>query len=138
MRGACDEHVPMLSSLLLQRGRNRSLGVPKVGPSNGFSSLKLFNLDAKQANGEAEPVHRGDGRQRTGRGKLHLPGYPGSVPSLTRVPATGKEKGLKRCHGFWWWIKNADHSCLRLRRVRASCSRVVRPRSCVAFHWFCF
>src|SRR5215831_18813349 len=42
--------------------------------------------------GKQRKSHRGDGRQRTGRGNLHLAGQPASVPSLARVPATGKRE----------------------------------------------
>src|SRR5579883_747107 len=50
MRGACAEHVPMLTSPLKSRApgavRQES---PKFGPFGGFSSRKLSNPDVKQA-----------------------------------------------------------------------------------------
>jgi 5-methylcytosine-specific restriction endonuclease McrA len=57
--------------LLLMRWRpgSCSLGAPKVGPWDGFSSPKRFNPAVKQVHGEAEPVHPGRARLllKTGR-----------------------------------------------------------------------
>src|SRR5260221_1888496 len=47
------------------RPRSRSLGAPKVGPWYGLTSPRRRNPGVKEVHGEAEPVQREDGRQRT-------------------------------------------------------------------------
>src|SRR5260370_38693901 len=51
--------------LLRERPGSCSLGAPQVGPWDGLSSPRRFNPAVKQVHGEAEPVQREDGRQRT-------------------------------------------------------------------------
>src|SRR5260370_36705470 len=41
------------------------MGAAQVGPLDGLSSARRFNPAVKQVHGEAEPVQREDGRQRT-------------------------------------------------------------------------
>src|SRR5260370_7939817 len=48
------------------------MGAAQVGPLDGLSSARRFNPAVKQVHGEAEPVQREDGRQRT-RARKTLP-----------------------------------------------------------------
>jgi len=91
-RGACEEHVLMLTSPLCPSTGAVSWKQPEFGLSNDLSSSRPSNPDVKQAHGEAEPVHRGDGRQLTGRGKLYLFGTSGT---RQRCPFTGPPEGVE-------------------------------------------
>ena len=65
-------------------------------------------------------MHREDGRQLTGARKTSPAWATGQRSLISEGPGNGKEKGLDRCHGFWWSIKSAGRSCPRLLRGRAS------------------
>ena len=65
---------------------------PKFGLSNGLSSSGPSNPDVKQAHGEAEPVHRGDGRQLTGARKTSPAWATGQRSLISEGPARGKER----------------------------------------------
>lgn len=104
-RGACEEHVWMLTSPLCLSTGAVSWKQPKFGHSNGLSSSRPSNPDVKQAHGEAELVHREDGRQLTGRGKLDL---LGASSTRQRCPFRGPLEGDKRCHAYWWSMPSGN------------------------------